>query len=157
MAFGLCATVPHSYEWGYAYSEPMAVSPIPKIRQVLDYAVTVIPAKKLLLGISNYGYDWPLPYTQGKTRARSIGCQQAITIAREHGADILFDESAQAPYFRYTAEGRAHEVWFEDARSIRAKLGLAAQYGLAGVGYWNLMRPFPQNWQVLDALCRIRR
>lgn len=146
-----------TYEWGYAYSAPMAVSPIPKIRQVLDYAVTAIPAKKLLLGISSYGYDWPLPYEQGKTRARSIGCQQAITIAREHGADILFDESAQAPYFRYTAEEQAHEVWFEDARSIRAKLGLAAQYGLAGVGYWNLMRPFPQNWQVLDALCRIRR
>ena len=146
-----------TYEWGYAYSAPMAVSPIPKIRQVLDYAVTAIPAKKLLLGISSYGYDWPLPYAQGKTRARSIGCQQAITIAREHGAEIFFDEAAQAPYFRYTAEEQAHEVWFEDARSIRAKLGLAAQYGLAGVGYWNLMRPFPQNWQVLDALCRIRR
>ena len=38
-----------TYEWGYAYSEPMAISPIPKIRQVLDYAVTAIPAEKLLL------------------------------------------------------------------------------------------------------------
>ena len=25
-----------------------------------------------------------------------------------------------------------------------------------GVGYWNLMRPFPQNWRVLNALYRIR-
>ena len=26
-----------TYEWGYAGSEPMAVAPIPQIRQVLDY------------------------------------------------------------------------------------------------------------------------
>ena len=49
-----------------------------------------------------------------------------------------------------------HEVWFEDARSIRAKLALTQEYGLYGVGYWNLMRPFSQNWRVLNALYRIR-
>ena len=52
--------------------------------------------------------------------------------------------------------GQEHEVWFEDARSIRAKLDLAQEYGLYGVGYWNLMRPFPQNWLVLNALYNIR-
>ena len=39
-----------TYEWGYAYSAPMAVSPIPKIRQVLDYAITAIPAKSCCWG-----------------------------------------------------------------------------------------------------------
>ena len=28
-----------TYEWGYTYGEPMAVAPIDKVRQVLDYAV----------------------------------------------------------------------------------------------------------------------
>ena len=28
-----------TYEWGYTYSEPMAVAPIDKVRQVLNYAV----------------------------------------------------------------------------------------------------------------------
>ena len=46
---------------------------------------------------------------------------------------------------------------FEDARSVQAKLALIPEYGLQGVGYWNLMRPFPQNWQVLNALYDIRR
>ena len=68
-----------------------------------------------------------------------------------------FDEAAQSPWFRYVDEsGQEHEVWFEDARSIRAKLDLARTYGLRGVGYWNLMRPFPQNWAVLNSLYRIR-
>lgn len=47
-------------------------------------------------------------------------------------------------------------MWFEDARSIQAKLALVPEYGLDGVGYWNLNRPFPQNWRVLNALYRIR-
>ena len=47
-------------------------------------------------------------------------------------------------------------MWFEDARSIRAKLSLAAEYGLAGVGYWNLMRPFAQNWVLLNALYQVQ-
>ena len=42
------------------------------------------------------------------------------------------------------------------ARSIRAKLSLVPEYGLRGVGYWNLMRPFPQNWVILNALYHIR-
>lgn len=61
------------------------------------------------------------------------------------------------PWFRYVdGQGREHEVWFEDARSIRAKLALAAELELYGVGYWNLMRPFPQNWAVLNSLYEIR-
>ena len=46
-------------------------------------------------------------------------------------------------------------MWFEDARSIRAKLELARSRGLYGVGYWNLMRPFPQNWALLNSLYEI--
>ena len=83
--------------------------------------------------------------------------QAALARARRYGAAIQYDETAQAPWFRYTdGDGVVHEVWFEDARSIRAKLALIPEYGLRGVGYWNLMRDFPQNWRVLNALYRIR-
>lgn len=72
-----------------------------------------------------------------------------MTLARRYGAEIFFDETARAPWFRYwDEEGREHVVWFEDARSIQDKLLLAARYGMAGVGYWNLDRPFAQNWLV---------
>lgn len=66
-------------------------------------------------------------------------------------------EYAQSPFFNYIDEnGRQHEVWFEDARSIRAKLALVPEYGLRGAGYWNAMRHFPQNWLVLNALYDVR-
>ena len=140
-----------TYEWGYTYGPPMAVAPLPNVRQVLDYAVTVIPREKIYLGIPNYGYDWPLPFVQGETRARSISNQEAVAIAVANGAEIQFDERAQSPWFRYTREGVEHQVWFEDARSMSAKLRLIQEYGLWGAGYWNLMRPYPQGWTVLNA------
>lgn len=146
-----------TYEWGYTYGPPMAVSPLPNVRSVVEYALTEIPAEKLWLGMPNYGYDWPLPFRRGETRARSISPQYAVGLAGRTGAAIQYDETAQAPWFRYTAEdGVEHEVWFEDARSVLAKLELIPEYGLSGVGYWNLMRPFPQNWLVLDGLFTIR-
>ena len=142
-----------TYEWGYTYGPPMAVAPLPNVRRVVEYALTEIPAEKILLGIPNYGYDWTLPFVQGESRATSISNQYAVTLAAENGVDISFDTQAQAPFFRYRDDmGQEHEVWFEDARSIRAKLSLIGEYGLLGAGYWNLMRPFPQNWLVLNSM-----
>ena len=145
-----------TYEWGYSYGPPMAVAPIPQVRQVLDYAVTEIPPGKILLGIPNYGYDWPLPFRQGETRARSLSNQEAVALAVRYGAEIQYDETAQSPFFYYTAEdGLSHMVWFEDGRSMEAKLLLVSEYGFLGAGYWNLMRPFAQGWTVLDGLYEV--
>ena len=142
-----------TYEWGYTAGPPMAVAPLPNVRAVLDYAVTEIPAGKIFLGIPNYGYDWTLPFVQGVTRAQSISNQYAIQLAREHDIAIQFDETAQSPFFHYTgADGAIHEVWFEDARSMDAKLRLIAEYGFQGGGVWNLMRPFSQIWLVAASL-----
>lgn len=146
-----------TYEWGYTYGPPMAVAPLPNVRQVIEYALTVMPAEKIFLGIPNYGYDWPLPFRQGETRARSISNQEAVEIAVREGAEIGYDETAQSPFFRYTApDGAVHEVWFEDARSMSQKLRLLSEYGLHGAGYWNLMRPYPQGWVLLNALYEVR-
>ena len=142
-----------TYEWGYTYGPPMAVAPLPQVRAVLDYAVSVIERSKIFLGVPLYGYDWPLPYQRGTTRADSISPAHAIELALRYRAEILYDEEAHAPYFYYTARsGAQHVVWFEDARSMDAKLRLCAEYGLQGVGYWSLMRAMPQNWTLLNAL-----
>ena len=132
-----------TYEWGYTYGPPQAVAPIDQVRRVLSYALTRIEPGKILLGVPNYAYDWTLPYVRGSSRAELIGCEQAPLLAAQSGAEIAYDARAKTPYFRYTAaDGRVHEVWFEDARSAWEKLRLVGENGLAGVGYWNYMRPF---------------
>lgn len=146
-----------TYEWGYTYSPPRAVAPVNLVEKVLQYAVTVIPPKKILMGIPNYGYDWTLPYVKGSA-ARSISHTAAVELAEKVNAEIRFDETAQSPYFRYyDSAKRQHEVWFEDARSIQAKLKLVEKYGLGGVSYWTVNSFFPQNWLVLRSMYNVRK
>lgn len=135
-----------TYEWGYTYGPPMAVAPLDKVRQVVEYALTRIPGEKIILGIPNYGYDWPLPYVRGITRAATIGNAEAVNIAAENGVSIEYAQISRAPWFTYKKSGIEHVVWFEDVRSIEAKLELAGAYGLLGAWYWDIMRPFRAGW-----------
>ena len=135
-----------TYEWGYKYGPPMAVAPVPNVRRVLDYAVSVIPNDKIYMGIPNYAYDWPLPFERNVTEAETIGNVEAVRRAYQYRTEILYDETARAPYYYYTKDGIQHVVWFEDVRSIREKYNLVAEYGFRGAGYWNLMREFRANW-----------
>lgn len=140
-----------TYEWGYTFGPPMAVAPLNEVERVLNYGVSVINPEKIFLGVPNYAYDWPLPYQMGTTKAKKISNVEAVDLAIEKGVNIMFDEVAQTPYFNYTENGTEHVVWFDDARSIDEKLNLVPEYNLYGVGYWNLMQWFPQNWLVLNA------
>lgn len=141
-----------TYEWGYKYGPPMAIAPIPNVRKVLDYAVSVIPISKITMGIPNYAYDWPLPYERDVTVAETIGYTEAIARAYQYGSEILYDEDSKAPYFYYQKEGISHVVWFEDIRSIVAKFDLVEMYGFLGAGYWNLMREFRQNYMYVNVI-----
>lgn len=141
-----------TYEWGYTYGPPMAVAPIHMVRRVVEYALSEIPAENLSLGIPNYGYDWPLPYVRGTTKASTLGTLEAVQLAIDHGVEIRFDETARSPWFRYWQYGIQHEVWFEDVRSLKAKFDLVKEAGLSGVGYWQLMRYFRANWLLLEEM-----
>lgn len=134
----------------------MAVAPIPNVRQVVDYAITRIPVSKIDLGIPNYGYDWPLPYVKGETKATTIGNLEAVQIAIENNAAIQFDPVAMSPWFTYERDGIQHEVWFEDVRSFQAKFDLIKEYNLRGAGFWQLMRPFLPGWLLMSGNFWIR-
>ncbi len=146
-----------TYEWGHTYGPPLAVAPLPNVERVMNFAVEEIPRAKLLMGLPNYGYDWTLPYEQG-VPARSIGNYEAVAIARKYGAEILYDENAHSPWFRYyDTRRRQHEVWFEDARSYQAKLALVRDLGIRGVSIWNLMRFFQPLYTLLDGYFNIAK
>ncbi|UOO37407.1 LysM peptidoglycan-binding domain-containing protein [Oscillospiraceae bacterium CM] len=146
-----------TYEWGYIAGPAMAVAPIDQVRKVLDYAVTAIPARKILMGMPNYGYDWTLPFVQGST-ARPLSNTEAVELASDVGALIRYDEKSQAPFFNYyDRQGKRHEVWFDDARSIQARLRLMNEYGLGGLSYWTLDDLFRAQFLVLNAMYRINK
>jgi len=146
-----------TYEWGYTYGPPMAVAPLNMVKRVVEYAVSAIPREKISLGIPNYGYDWPLPYVRGTTKAESITNREAIELAVDFGVEIRFDETAKSPYFKYWQYGIQHEVWYEDVKSIQAKYGLIKEFGLTGAGFWQLMSFYRPAWLLMEEMFQIRR
>ncbi|MDF2958379.1 MAG: yaaH [Paenibacillus sp.] len=140
-----------TYEWGYSGGPAMPVSPIGPVRTVLEYAVSEMPASKIMMGQNLYGYDWTLPFVQGGEYAKALSPQSAIELARKENARIEYDYTAQAPHFNYWDDnGKEHVVWFEDARSIQAKFNLLKELGLRGISYWKLGLSFPQNWLLIE-------
>lgn len=146
-----------TYEWGWAGGPPLAIAPIQEVRRVLDYASSIVPGEKIMMGVPLYGRDWLIPWQEG-TYAEGISPQAALERAIRYGAPIQYDAASESPYYQYTDErGQRHEVWFEDARSMQAKFNLVKEYGLLGVSYWLLGSPFPQNWHVQQENFRARK
>ncbi len=146
-----------TYEWGYLRGPAQAVAPIDQVRKVLDYATSVIPSEKILMGMPNYGYDWTLPFVKGSS-ARPLTNYGAVLLAAQVGANIRFDNVSQAPFFNYySSDGKKHEVWFDDARSIEARLELVEDYDLSGVSYWTTNNFFAPNWLVLDSMYSVKK
>ena len=93
--------------------------------------------------MSNYGYDWALPFIRGESRAEKLSNYEAEARAAYYGVPVQYDEVAQAPFFTYTSpDGIEHIVWFENEQSWTARLALVEEYGLAGVSIWNIMNIF---------------
>ncbi len=126
-----------TYEWGYTYGPAMAVAPLDKVRQVIDYAKQVINPKKIYMGIPNYGYDFILPYDKTKA-AKSIGNKEAVDLAIKEGAEIKFDETSETPYFHYKKDDVLHIVHFEDPCSLSRKFNYAIDSGIGGISIWTI-------------------
>lgn len=146
-----------TYEWGWRKGPPQAISPLNQIKRVLNYALTVMPKEKIFFGFQIYARDWLLPHVTGQ-EAQTFSVQEAIARAAQYSVNIQYDTVAQSPFYRYTDTlGRMHEVWFEDARSAQAKFDTVKSYGLAGISYWALGYPYPQNWTLLEDNFTVRK
>jgi spore germination protein len=145
-----------SYAWGHTYELPSVVIPFERILTYIDYAVTQIPPSKISIGITNIGYLFSLPYREGVSIVQSITEENAITLARDVGATIQYDEISQSAFFYY---GRDNEyvVWFKDARSYVNNLNLVPVYGFPGIGIWNIMSYPSQMMLIINVLSEIEK
>lgn len=136
-----------AYDYHWATGDPGPVAPMPKLRATAAYALTKIPASKLVWGVGVYGYDWPTSapgVASGRADYRNYA--EATAIMGMPDADSGYDETSQAPYVRYSKDGQTREMWYENKRSFDAKLELIAQNKMAGFGIWRLGQEDPGVW-----------
>lgn len=133
-----------TYEEHWPASPPGSVASIPWVANILNYALAVIPAQKIYMGIPLYGYDWP-----ERGNAQVISYHRAIDLARRYGAPLQWNHIQHSTFFRYETRWGRHTVYFEDPRSLKDKLDLAESKGITGVAIWEMNLSYPQVWEVL--------
>ncbi|MDH6678927.1 spore germination protein [Rhodococcus sp. LBL1] len=131
-----------AYDRHRATSTAGPTAPYDWVEEVVRHAITRIPRDKLVLGVGLYGYDWV-----GSTAVR-LTWTQAMSLAATRKCLLDWDEISRSPHFGYILDGVAHEVWFEDARSVAAKTELARRHGLAGIALWRLGGEDPSIWRL---------
>lgn len=136
-----------TYDEHWSGGEPGAIASIGWVQNVINYAITVIPRDKILLGLAAYAYDW----TSNGAKAKSYGISQAYNMASQKGAQVKWDSAAKSPYFNYTdSSGIYHTVYFENSTSISYKLDIVNNYDLGGVSIWRLGLENSDYWEIIS-------
>lgn len=108
------------------------------VRSVLTYTISVVPPRKVILGIPGYGYDW------SGEGAVALTFQQAQALKHE------YDPATAANHFQYVQNGALHSVWFENTASLLGKVSLVSGFELRGIALWRLGIEDPKIWDFLQ-------
>jgi spore germination protein YaaH len=144
-----------SYSQHTRRTPPGPQASVPWQEDVIEYFLEFMPAEKLSLGIPTGSQHW---YTSQEDRieperARSysenIDYRRAMGFAERYGARIEWSDEHQVAYAFYERGGTFEWIFFEDARSFRAKLDLARKHNLRGFSVWVLGSEDPAIWEAL--------
>jgi len=114
--------------------------------KALQYAVSQMPANKILLGLPAFGYNWNLTAGTGQR----VAYKDTPQLLASTGATPQWNASTQSAYFHYTdAGGSAHEVWYETPQGLQAKAAFANTLNLAGVSIWILGDEDASFWSAI--------
>lgn len=134
-----------SYDEHGSWGTVGPVASIGWVTDIVNYAKTVIPADKILLGLAAYGYDW------ASTGNSAVSINKVYSLLNTYGGSIQWDAVSQSPYYNYTVNGVAHTIWFENEYSITYKLNLVNENNLLGIGIWRLGLENQAYWDKINA------
>lgn len=138
-----------SYDEHYAGGEPGPISSNLWYVASLNRIFSQIPSNKFIVALGGYGYDW----TEGEDVAKALSFQDAMRIASDSGAEIVFGGNSLNPTFNYyDAENKLHRVWYLDAVTVFNGIVFGNKAGNPyGYALWRLGSEDPDTWEVFDA------
>lgn len=146
-----------TYAWRYPYNIPISVLPFDTVIGTLEYATTLIPPEKCILGISNIGYLWEFPYLSRITITNFLNNDSALELARYTNSIIQFNNPTRTTYYRYIENEREYMAWFKDNRVIYPMLVYSQGYGLQGISIWSIMHFITNTWLMINAQYTIEK
>ena len=146
--------------YDYSVSKPGPIGPLAWTERTIKYAVSIMPASKVYVGIPGYGRDWvtkvegTCPVEVAKVvkvgaKAATFVLRDAAALAQSYGAIPVYNEAFGEVNFTYnkvysglTAAGLAttctatRNVWYQDARSFTSRMAFVSKYRLGGLAQW---------------------
>jgi cellulose synthase/poly-beta-1,6-N-acetylglucosamine synthase-like glycosyltransferase/spore germination protein YaaH/peptidoglycan/xylan/chitin deacetylase (PgdA/CDA1 family) len=146
------AVVVMNYDQHWPTSEPGPIAAQDWFVENLHELLQVIPAQKMIVGIANYGYDWPEPTKKSHPSAKDLSVQEALLHAYESEADVELDPASLNPHYSYSDESdRVHQVWFLDAVTAYNQIRAVEKLGVQGTALWRLGSADSSIWKIWDA------
>ena len=131
-----------AYDQYTSSTKPGPISGQKWIEAAVDQIVKKVPIPKLVLCMAGFGYDWP----KGG-EGSDVTYQQALSIAKENGSKITYDNDSYNLYFSYKDKaGHEREVHFTDAATNFNALRFSTEYGLAGTALWRMGSEDSRLW-----------
>ncbi len=142
----------HDYQWtsvpaGYVGSEKTntPVTPINEIykalRSITDPKTGVQDRSKLALALSfaNVGVQVDENNLLAGTQLFRPAVSTVYTRLGQPDTQMGWSDVYLNPYLYYTTEdGNRYRLWYEDARSVEAKVKLARMFGINGISLWRI-------------------
>jgi spore germination protein YaaH len=146
--------------YDYSTSRPGPIGPISWVEKTVKYAVSIMPASKVYLGLPGYGKDWVTkvegvcPSNLAKiitpsAKAGTFLMRDAASIAATYGAVPTYNETFAEVTFSYkreytgqTSSGlsttctASRTAWHQNAQSFSVRAKLVAKYQLGGAAQW---------------------
>lgn len=141
------------YDEHYNGSEEAgSVASLEFVRKGIVNTLESVPAEKLINGLPFYTRMWD-EYTDENgnyvMNSKAYTMKASYEIVEELGLAVNWSDSMGQYVAEGDVEGHHYSVWLEDADSIREKMKLVSEHGLAGVACWSLGGEFPQVWEVI--------
>ena len=119
----------------------------------INNILKLVPPEKIVMGIANYGYDWPAKSkADPHPVAQAVTFQQGVITAVESQTDIEFDPDSLSPHYSYEDEHNVvHNVWMLDGITAYNELRAAERAHVQGTALWRLGMEDPSLWSIWDA------
>jgi hypothetical protein len=148
--------------YDYSVAKPGPMGPLSWTEKTIKYAVSIMSASKVYVGLPGYGRDWITsvngkcptsapPGLKGGAKAATFKMNYAAAKATIDGAIPIYNEQYGEATYNYTqtynglsATGAStactvnRTVWYQNARSFAERMALVSKYRLGGAAMWTL-------------------
>lgn len=136
------------YDEHYRGSEEAgSVASIGFVESGIKRTLEEVPAEKVINAVPFYTRIWDT--TGSNVESQAVGMDLAEEYISNHNITTVWDEDACQNYGEYESNGTKHQVWLEDAESIKVKLSVMDANNLAGVASWKLGYEKAEIWDVI--------